>query len=744
VREVLRLLDAEPVLDGELLHLGQWIAEYYCAPLGEVLKSMLPLSGEVRRSARYSLTQAGRDVARQLVVKPESDAAVRVLSVLEQQPRSAEYFASRIENARNSLRALVKRGWVCVEEQREDRDPLRAPADRLRAEFLHRPAPEIKLKKSERELLAFLELHPGPHNVAELNRSVKSASQAARALARQELIRLEPEGMRAPSGFERPVPVLNAHQQEAFDAIHSALERDEFKTFLLEGVTGSGKTEVYLKSIEATLALGKNALLLVPEIALTPAMAGQFFQRFGKQVAILHSAFGDAERADQWRRIRRSEARVVVGTRSGVFAPVQNLGLVIVDEEHDASYKQQESPRYHGRDVALVRAKKAGAVAVLGSATPSVESRYNSEQGKYSMLRLPERIERRPLPEVQVLDMRVEFLETKKQATFSRQLLEEMHQRLAQREQTILLLNRRGFSSFMVCRACGERLECANCAVVLTHHKRDRRMLCHYCGYAEKIPSECPKCGSDYIQFLGTGSERVENELHQHLPVARIARLDRDAASGKGAVEQILDSFRNGDIDILVGTQMIAKGHDIPNVTLVGVVLADIGLSMPDFRAAERSFQLLTQAAGRAGRGTTPGRVVIQTLNPDHYAVRFAAQHDYDGFYKKEMEFRKWLRYPPFAALANVLIRAQKQEDALRMATQLSFVLNPPPEGIRVMGPAEAAVPRLKDEFRFQILLKAAKRPVLREILQGLRHFADKEKWNATALVIDVDPISLM
>jgi primosomal protein N' (replication factor Y) (superfamily II helicase) len=744
LREVLRVLDAEPVLDSELLHLGQWIAGYYCAPLGEVLKGMLPLSGEARRSAKYFLTQQGREIARQLVVKPDSDAAVRVLSVLEQQPRSAEYFVNRIENARSSLRALVKRGWVSVEEKRERRDPLRAAAERLRAEFLHRPAPDMKLKKSERELLAYLELHPGPHNVAELNRSVKGAGQAARGLARRELIRLDPEGMRAPSGFERPVPVLNAQQQEAFEAIRSGLERNEFKTFLLEGVTGSGKTEIYLRSIEAALTLGKNALLLVPEIALTPAMAGQFFQRFGKQVAILHSAFGDAERADQWRRIRRSEARVVVGTRSGVFAPVQNLGLVIVDEEHDASYKQQESPRYHGRDVALVRAKKAGAVAVLGSATPSVESRYNSEQGKYNMIRLPERIAQRPMPEVQVVDMRLEFLETRKQATFSRKLLEEMQQRLAQGEQTILLLNRRGFSSFMVCRACGERLQCANCAVVLTHHKRDRRMLCHYCGYAEKIPSECPKCGSDYIQFLGTGSERVEDQLHERLPVARIARLDRDAASGKGAVEQILDSFRNGDIDILVGTQMIAKGHDIPNVTLVGVVLADIGLSMPDFRAAERSFQLLTQAAGRAGRGSTPGRVVIQTLNPDHYAIRFAAQHDYDGFYKKEMEFRKWLRYPPFAALANVLVRAQRQEDALRMATQISYVLNPPPEGIRVMGPAEAPVPRLKDEFRFQILLKAAKRPVLREVLQGLRQFAEKEKWGATALVIDVDPISLM
>jgi primosomal protein N' (replication factor Y) len=357
---------------------------------------------------------------------------------------------------------------------------------------------------------------------------------------------------------------------------------------------------------------------------------------------------------------------------------------------------------------------------------------------------LPERIAQRPLPEVQIIDMRVEFLETKRQAIFSRKLLEEMQQRLAQREQTILLLNRRGFSSFVVCRACGERLLCVNCSVVLTHHRRDRRMLCHYCGYAERIPDECPKCGSDYIQFLGTGSERVEEELHQHFPTARVARLDRDSASGKGAFERILHAFRDGEIEILVGTQMIAKGHDIPNVTLVGVVLADIGLSMPDFRAAERSFQLLTQAAGRAGRGTTPGRVVIQTLNPDHYAVRFAGQQDYEGFYKKEIEFRKWLRYPPFAALANVLVRAEKQEEALRMATQLGFVLNPAAPGIRVMGPAEAPVLRLKNEFRYQILLKAAKRPLLREILNDVRELAEKEKWNATALVIDVDPISLM
>jgi primosomal protein N' (replication factor Y) len=744
LREALSLREEEPVLDTELLQLAEWIAEYYCAPIGEVLKGMLPLSGESRRSVRYSLTDAGRDVARQLATRSGGDAATKLLSALEERPRSVEFFASRIENVRPVLRTLIKRGWVAAEESQLDRDPLRARADKLTAEFLCRPDAELKLKKHERELLAFLELHPGAHNVAELSEKVKRASEATRSLARRELIKLEAEDLRQPGGFERPTPILNAHQEAAAGTIAAALEGRTFKAFLLQGVTGSGKTEVYMRSIEAALGLERNALLLVPEIALTPAMAGQFFHRFGKQVAILHSAFGDAERAGQWRRIRDGQARVVVGTRSGVFAPVQNLGLVIVDEEHDGSYKQQDTPRYHGRDVALMRAKNFGAVAVLGSATPSLESRYNADQGKYTCLFLPERIGRRPLPEVEIVDMRAEFLETKQQATFSRKLLAEMQSRLAQGEQTMLLLNRRGFSSFMVCRACGERMLCANCSVVLTHHRRDRRMLCHYCEYADRIPSKCPKCDSDYVQFLGTGSERVEDELHRYLPTARVARLDRDSARAKGGFSQILQGFREGEIDILVGTQMIAKGHDIPNVTLVGVVLADIGLSMPDFRAAERTFQLLTQASGRAGRGETPGRVIIQTLNPDHYAIRFAAAQDYEGFYKKELEFRKWLRYPPFAACANVLVRAEKQEEALRMSAEVGLLLSPPPPGIRVMGPAEAPVLRLKNEYRYQILLKAARRSILRAVLTQLRDFATKEKWKTTALTIDVDPISLM
>jgi primosomal protein N' (replication factor Y) len=537
---------------------------------------------------------------------------------------------------------------------------------------------------------------------------------------------------------------LNPAQQAAFQQIHEAIQAKRFQTFLLHGVTGSGKTEVYLTAIETALTEGRSALLMVPEIALTPQMAGQFFSRFGDRVAILHSAFTDVERTEQWRRIRSGVASVVVGTRSGVFAPVQNLGLIVVDEEHDGSYKQEENPRYNGRDVAIVRAQAAGACVILGSATPSLESRYNAEKGKYTLLELPGRIESRPMPVVELIDMRQEFLETRKQETFSRKLIEALGQRVESGEQTIVLLNRRGFSSFVACRACGERVQCINCSLTLTYHKRDRRLLCHYCGYAEKVPSQCPKCQSEHIYFLGIGSERVEEELHRAFPAARIARLDRDTVTGKRQYETILQDFREGNYDMLVGTQMIAKGHDIPNVTLVGVVAADLGLGMPDFRAAERTFQLLTQVAGRAGRGSLPGIVLVQTINPEHYAVRFAAAQDYQGFYEKELNFRRMMHYPPFAAMANVLVRSEKKEMAMRMSTELGFLLNPPPEKLRVMGPAEAPVPRLKNEYRYQFLIKAASRKALNELLQRVRNFALEHKWGATALVIDVDPLTLM
>jgi primosomal protein N' (replication factor Y) len=751
-REALRLLDSEPVLGGELLALGRWIAGYYCAPLGEVLRGMLPLASEIRRGKVWSLTDSGRDAARQLLLDSAPDDPVaQVLRLLEKRPLNAAYLAKTLPLADKAIRSLERKGFIVAEQVQTERDPLRAPAERLRVDLnrdrgsgVRDQGSGLRMNKVERELTAFLELHPGSHNLKELEGLVKNASMAARSLARKGVVTLRPENAALTAGPIRVRHDLNPAQSASFEAIAAAIRRREFHTFLLHGVTGSGKTEVYLNSIEAVLAEGRSALLLVPEIALTPQMAGQFFSRFGDRVAILHSAFTDVERSEQWRRIRSGAASVVVGTRSGVFAPVRNLGLIVVDEEHDGSYKQEETPRYNGRDVAIVRAQHAGACVVLGSATPSLESRYNAERGKYTLLELPGRIEARPMPTVDLIDMRQEFLETRKQATFSRRLIEAIGQRLENGEQTIVLLNRRGFSSFVACRSCGERVQCVNCSLTLTYHKRDRRLLCHYCGYAEKVPSCCPKCQSEHIYFLGLGSERVEEELHQAFPAARIARLDRDTVTGKRQYETILNDFREGNYDLMVGTQMIAKGHDIPNVTLVGVVSADIGLGMPDFRAAERTFQLLTQVAGRAGRGSVPGIVLVQTINPDHYAVRLAAAQDYQAFYEKELHFRRMMHYPPFRAMANVLVRSEKKEMAMRMSGELEHKLLPPPEAIKVMGPAEAPVPRLKNEYRYQFLIKAASRKTLNELLQKVRTYALEHKWGATALVIDVDPLTLM
>ncbi len=740
----LKLLDEDPVLSPELMALGRWISQYYCAPLGEVYRAMTPLGGEMRSGKQYALTDLGRDAVRQMLLGTRSeDPAVELLRLLERRPLSEASLNKKVKDAPRILRSLAKKGLVIVEDLHEQRDPLRASAERLRVEFTGRPA-DAKLKKAERELVAYLELHPGSHNLAELEKALPGASQTARALARRNLLKLRVEDAIPDWNDIRPPHVLNADQQAAFEAIRDSIVQRRFETFLMQGVTGSGKTAVYLCAIEAALAEGRGAILMVPEIALTPAVAAQFANRFGERVAILHSAFTDIERAEQWRRIRNGRAPVVVGTRSGVFAPVQNLGLIVVDEEHDGSYKQEETPRYNGRDVAIVRAQNAGACVVLGSATPSLESRYNAERGKYKLLELPERIEKRPMPQVHLVDMRQEFLETRKVAPISRRLLEEIGQRLEAGEQTMLLLNRRGFSSFVACRACGHRFQCVNCAVTLTYHRRDRRLLCHYCNYAERVPAQCAACGSEHVQFLGIGSERLEEELHQNFPAARIARMDRDTVASKRHYEKILFGFKEGAYDILIGTQMIAKGHDIPNVTLVGVVNADLGLGMPDFRAAERTFQLLTQVAGRAGRGETPGRVVMQTLTPDHYAIRLAAAQDYAGFYQREIEFRKAMRYPPFSALANVLVRAEKQEDAMRMSGQLERLLQPPPENLRVLGPAEAPVPKLRSEYRYQLLIKSASRRSLHQTLNRLRTHAAEAKWPATALVIDVDPLSLL
>jgi primosomal protein N' (replication factor Y) len=434
----------------------------------------------------------------------------------------------------------------------------------------------------------------------------------------------------------------------------------------------------------------------------------------------------------------------VVGTRSAIFAPVPDLALIVVDEEHDHSYKQDETPRYHARDVAVMRAKMCNAVAVLGSTTPSLETYYNAVQGRYKLIELAERIEQRPLPEVEILDMREEFQRTKKEEVLSRKLLEEIGECMARNEQAMILLNRRGFSSFVLCRSCGDTVQCRNCAIAMTYHKREHRLICHYCGFVRPAPKTCPKCGSEYVQYLGTGSEKLEQILHGLFPQARIGRLDRDTVRGRDDLERILSALHAREIDLLVGTQMIAKGHDIPNVTLVGVVGSDAALSFPDFRAAERTFQLLTQVAGRAGRGESPGKVVLQTFYPDHYAIQYAAAHDYRGFYEKESRFRSWMHYPPFNAVSNVVVRSSKLDEALTWSGNLGKWFEATRlEGVRVMGPAAAAIVRLKTEYRYHFLLKSASRERMNAALRAMLEHAVAQKIPRTNLVVDVDALSL-
>jgi primosomal protein N' (replication factor Y) len=543
---------------------------------------------------------------------------------------------------------------------------------------------------------------------------------------------------------------FNPAQQEALQRIGKNMNARTFGGLLLHGVTGSGKTAVYLAAMRAALEAGRSAILLVPEIGLTPAVAADLHQVFGGEVALLHSALSDKERAEHWHRIRRGEARIVVGTRSAVFAPVTDLALMIVDEEQDSSYKQEETPRYHARDVAVMRAKMANAAVVLGSATPSLESYFNAKKHKYALLEMPDRVEQRPLPEVEIIDMRQEFQETGHEQVISRKLIEEIKERLdrkeqVRKEQVMVLLNRRGYSPVVLCRACGKTLECQNCAIAMTHHKRSRRMECHYCGYTAPVPKACVHCGSEYVYFLGTGSEKLEELLHGLFPQARIARLDRDTVRSHEDFERALHALNEGELDLLVGTQMIAKGHDIHGVTLVGVVGADMALGMPDFRAAERTFQLLTQVAGRAGRGQTQGKVVLQTYFPDHYAVQFAARHDFTGFYEKELQFRKWMHYPPYAALANVLVRSHKLDEALQWSGTLGkWFESTRHEGVRVLGPAAAPILRLKQDYRYHFVLKSDSREKLNAVLRAMLIYAAQQKIPRTQVIVDVDAVWLM
>lgn len=612
------------------------------------------------------------------------------------------------------------------------------------------PSEDQKLTDPQRRVLDTLTA-AGPMLLQSLIKDADVSASTVSSLEKKALVETYVEAIRRDPlseslGISDVEHNLTAGQATVLAQIEEQMNTGNYSAFLLHGVTGSGKTEVYMRAMSKALSLGRSAMMLVPEIALTPVFSRRLRARFGDQVAIFHSSLQKGERFDEWTRVRNGEARVVIGTRSAVFAPVKNLGLIVVDEEHEASYRQQESPYYNARDVAIVRAQKESATVVLGSATPSLESFHNARKGKYQFVRLPERIGARPMAEAKIIDMRTVFARHAKPRVFSDELLEAIRETRERGEQSIILLNRRGYSSFILCRSCGETVQCPNCDVTLTYHRSERVIVCHYCNHREPVPRVCPSCGKKYIYYVGEGTEQLEEMLKLLFPSLRVARIDRDTTARRKVFEQSLADFSAGRIDTLVGTQMLAKGHDFPNVTLVGVVSVDAGLALPDFRSAERTFQLITQVAGRAGRGDRPGRVLIQTYHPYHYSLRHACAQDYEGFFEEELRYRQNHSYPPFVALASLLIHGpdlgRVRSDSLELRKQLDLVNQD--RQCRILGPAPAPLSRLKGEHRFQILIKSRSRKHLREVADAaLKATADKGA-NLRSINLEIDPVSMM
>jgi primosomal protein N' (replication factor Y) len=728
LKDVEYVLDEVPLAPPPLLDLAAWMADYYLAPPGECYRLVLPPAG----------VRASRAVARLAREGASDDPVVREL---QGGPVRVSTLARRLGRDPTARLGQLRRAGVVVVEQQLATGRFREVQVASLTSGTFSPG-----GRAQSDVLDRLRAAGGRASVADLVRDRPSLRSALASLAKAGAVRIESEretrglALAGPSGL--PPPTATPDQARALDRVLEAVSGGRFAPFLLHGVTGSGKTEVYLRAAERALELGRGAILLVPEIALTPLLVRAAVARFGRTVSVLHSDLAAGERHDQWWRIRDGEARVVVGARSAVFAPVADLGLLVVDEEHEGAYKQEESPRYHARDVAVMRGKLEGAAVVLGSATPSLESYSNADRGKYLRLVLPVRIGPRGLPRVEIVDRRA-VLKAGGDPILTPLLREALAERLERREQSLLLLNRRGYATSLLCRECGQQAACPNCSVSLVVHQGGRRAECHYCGYQSRTPSACPTCQGEYLRLTGFGTERVVEAVHECLPGARVDRLDRDLAARRGAIARVLTAFEAGETDVLVGTQMIAKGHDFPNVTLVGVIDADVGLGLPDFRSAERTFHLLTQVAGRAGRGERAGEVVLQSHWPDHYALRLACEQDYEAFFAREFEFRRTMGYPPQTALVNLVLRSRRAPEAAESASALARRLRDLAGGrYRVLGPAQAPLARLRQEHRFQVLLKGP-RSVLREaVRRALRETYGDVRW--PGVTVDVDPISVM
>ncbi len=648
------------------------------------------------------------------------------------------------------IRGAMPPGLSKPEEEHQARPDVQHVAVALAAEV---PA-ALARAPAQSAALAYLLAVGGRAPLEEVAHAIPGARETLKKLAQRGLVRLEEQvlqpGVREGLQQGRPAQ-LTPEQAAAGATLEAALDAGGFKPFLLHGVTGSGKTEVYLRAVEHARTLGKGSLILVPEIALTPQLVGRFRSRFGADVAVLHSGLKDRERLFHWQALRKGSVHIAVGVRSAIFAPVDRLGLVVVDEEHDPSFKQEDKLRYQARDLAVVRAKQAGATVVLGSATPALETLENARRGRYGLIELKRRVDDRPMPTVELVDLRIERPRdggpvTEEAPVLSQPLLEAMEQTLERGQQVILFLNRRGHSTFLLCEVCGVTLKCSECDVCLTHHRGQGKVVCHYCGLATAVPERCGECTGPLLR-LGVGTERVEAEVAERLPRARVARLDRDSATSAERLTELLASFARREIDILVGTQMVAKGHDFPGVTLVCVVMADTSLAIPDFRAAERTFHLLTQVGGRAGRGKDPGRVLIQSYNPDAEAVGRVLAHDFDGFAEQELKWRKALAYPPFARLVAVRLEGEHAEQTASVARflgdHLARRMPPPSAGVRLLGPALAPISRIRGKTRWQLLLKGPTHAALAPLLAVLESKLDDVP-SSVRVVIDVDPGAML
>lgn len=745
LREVEDLLDEAPLIDPQMLRFYRWVSDYYLYPLGEVIKTGLPPGLHLKSELILSLTEEGRKSLNREGLNPVQE---RVLQMIE---RAGKISLKRMmtilpeEGLRSQIFSLKRKGFIRMESGIEDKEVKPKFEKVIRWQGKEG---ERTLTKKEDRILNWLK-EKGECLYSELKKEFQSPLKQLQSLQERGLLGiLQKEVFRdlsVPSELRAyPKPMLTRAQEAVLSEIQRAIDSKRYSPFLIHGVTGSGKTEVYLRAIETVLLQGREAIVLVPEISLTPQLLSRFKDRFGENLALLHSGLGRGERYDQWRKIWRGEVKIALGARSAVFAPFKRVGMIIVDEEHDPSYKQEEKLKYHARDIAVVRAREAEAVLLLGSATPSLESFYNVEKGKFHLLTLPERIEKKPLPRVEVVDMR------KEKGLLSGKLKEALQKNREEKRQSLLFLNRRGFANFILCPECGLTFKCPNCSVTLTFHLRDHSLQCHYCDYRIKAPGDCPNCRGHSLRGMGIGTERLEQEIKDLFPGSKVGRMDRDTTSRKHSHQHILKGLESGKIEILVGTQMIVKGHDFPNVTFVGVISADTSLHFPDFRSSERTFQLLTQVAGRAGRGELVGEVVIQTFNPDHISIRMAKEHDFAGFYREEMEFRRALTYPPFSRLINFRLTGNTEKRTRMAAEEMesigqSLLKRGFGRGIELLGPSAAPFVRLRGKFRFQMLAKGLHSKLLHQFARELMtQMEEKIRGKGVHLDVDVDPVFIL